>query len=89
MHPLLNNEGSSAGNGFMDPSDASDFDLEGEVLRELSASVQTVKESLAEFVTYERHFSPCGLCHKDLHAGNLLVRFAGPRVAHWVCRCVG
>ena len=59
--------------GLMNHSDANDFDAEGEVLRELSGSRQTVTESLTVSVTYEKRLHPvlnrdvvCGLCHNDL-----------------------
>ena len=60
----------------MNPSDAKDFDAEGEVHRELSGSRQTVKESLTDCVTYEKRLHPvlnrdvvCGIATMTSRAG--------------------
>jgi hypothetical protein len=70
--------------GFQRPADIDDLDPEGRFLEELTATRQTVKEYFQTFVGYEKLLGEkfertvvTGLCHNDLHGGNLLLDSQG------------
>jgi hypothetical protein len=70
--------------GFQNPPDVDDLDPSGKYLQELSGTRKTAKEFFSSFVALESKMKPmlerevvCGLCHNDLHGGNLLLDSQG------------
>lgn len=70
--------------GFQNPVAIDDLDPEGAFLLELSGKRQTIKDFFASFCEREQAFSEkfnlnvvTGLCHNDLHGGNLLLDSQG------------
>jgi ankyrin repeat protein/adenylate kinase family enzyme len=70
--------------GFLNPPDIDDLDPEGSFIRELTGSRKTVKDFFKHFVAQEAKFNKkferevvLGLCHNDLHGGNLLLDSQG------------
>ncbi|CAE8642397.1 unnamed protein product [Polarella glacialis] len=70
--------------GFQNPPDVNDLDPDGSFLFELSGSRKTPKEFFQSFVGYEKLLGEkfqrnvvAGLCHNDLHGGNLLLDSQG------------
>jgi len=65
--------------GFLNPADVDDLDPEGNFMRELTGARKTAKDFFNTFVGHEELFGKkfereviLGLCHNDLHGGNLL-----------------
>ncbi|CAJ1333254.1 unnamed protein product, partial [Effrenium voratum] len=70
--------------GFENPKEIDDLDPEGKMVMELTGKKQTVRELFQKFAGMEQKLSEslqrrvvCGLCHNDLHGGNLLVDSQG------------
>eukprot|EP00440_Ansanella_granifera_P036083 gb/GFBE01039149.1/.p1 GENE.gb/GFBE01039149.1/~~gb/GFBE01039149.1/.p1 ORF type:complete len:752 (+),score=201.60 gb/GFBE01039149.1/:1-2256(+) len=70
--------------GFQRPADVDDLDPEGRFVEELAGKRQTAKEYFQNFVGYEKLLGEkferkvvAGLCHNDLHGGNLLLDSQG------------
>uniref|UniRef100_A0A7S0FFN2 Uncharacterized protein n=1 Tax=Pyrodinium bahamense TaxID=73915 RepID=A0A7S0FFN2_9DINO len=72
------------GAGFLNPPEIDDLDPEGCFVRELCGKRKTAKQFFKEFVSHEPRFTSkferqvvLGLCHNDLHGGNLLLDSQG------------
>lgn len=92
-HGILNraHEGAKRGKkspalaaGFLNPADIDELDAEGCFMQELCGKRTTTKEFFANFVSHEERFAGkfqrevvLGLCHNDLHGGNLLLDSQG------------
>ncbi|CAE7207175.1 unnamed protein product, partial [Symbiodinium necroappetens] len=70
--------------GFQNPVEIDDLDPDGKIIQELCGRKQTVRDLFQKFSNMEaklsEHFKRevvVGLCHNDLHGGNLLVDSQG------------
>ncbi|CAE7578539.1 unnamed protein product [Symbiodinium sp. CCMP2592] len=70
--------------GFQNPVEIDDLDPDGKIIQELCGRKQTVRDLFQNFSNMEaklsEHFKRevvVGLCHNDLHGGNLLVDSQG------------
>mmetsp|Transcript_71292 Transcript_71292/g.230928 ORF Transcript_71292/g.230928 Transcript_71292/m.230928 type:complete len:1583 (+) Transcript_71292:151-4899(+) len=72
------------GAGFLNPPDIDSLDPTGAFLKELGGTRKTIKDFFKSFVAHEATFDlkferevVLGLCHNDLHGGNLLLDSQG------------
>ena len=70
--------------GFQNPREIDDLDPEGKLIQEVLGVRKTARDFFTEFVTHEKVFDQkferevfVGLCHNDLHGGNLLLDSQG------------
>ena len=78
------NKSPALAKGFMNPVDVESLDPSGSFVQELCGTRKTVKEFFSDFVAHEPRMQGmlqrevvCGLCHNDLHGGNLLLDSQG------------
>lgn len=70
--------------GFLNPPDINELDVDGCFVQELCGRRETARDFFQRFVAHESRFTEkfqrevvVGLCHNDLHGGNLLLDSQG------------